>query len=96
MIENTITEFFAGSSDVWGSPADLLSHQDADPAFGLSVARGVAAAAMTLANWEPSSALPFGAATSAGMDGTNRSDSGEHRAPLWSTALDRVGLSHAT
>jgi Zn-dependent M28 family amino/carboxypeptidase len=78
--ENTVNEVWGGATTVYHTTNDLITQTYADLPFGLSVARGVAAAGMTLAEWEPSSALPFAATTSVGVDGTNLSNAGDYRA----------------
>ncbi|MDP2897312.1 MAG: M20/M25/M40 family metallo-hydrolase [bacterium] len=91
--ENTANEIWGGATTVYHTTSDLITQTYADLPFGLSVARGVAAAGMRVSAWERSSLLPFGVTTSVGVDGTNNSDFGEHRA---SVSLDsELGLDGA-
>jgi len=78
--ENLPSEIWSGSTSVYHTTDDLITQPNVDLPFGLSVARGIAAATMIQAHWERPRSLPFGVASSAVVDGINRSDGGEHRA----------------
>ncbi len=82
---NTPGEAQGGATTVYHTTDDLISQEYVDLPFGLSIARGVAAAAMTLADWEPSWSLPFGVTTYAEADGIARSYTGDQRAAASAT-----------
>lgn len=88
--ENTPQEAMGGATTVYHTTNDVIRQRYADLPFGLSIARGVAAAAVSLAEWEPSSALPFAATATCQVDGVTYSDVGDHRA---STSTSEGSLS---
>jgi hypothetical protein len=79
---NTPTEGWSGASTVYHTVNDRIDQVNVNLPFGLSVAKGVAAAAMSLAEWEPSSSLPVGTTTVAEIDGFLYYDADPYHATL--------------
>jgi hypothetical protein len=75
--ENTPAEIWGGATTVYHTTADVITQQNADLPFGLAVARGVAATAMSLGEWEPVSSLPYGATACVVVDGMCYPDEGK-------------------